>query len=190
LEHLARSYAEAGADSLSVLVDERHFSGHWDHLARVRSSCGLPLLAKGFFTDPVDLARARAHGADAVLLIARVLDVHERRRLVDVAHGLGMAVLLEVHEASDLASSEGLDVDAIGVNHRDLRTLDLDRERTRDLAPLLPVGPLRIAASGLSSRADVERMRALGYDAVLVGSALMQEDDPAAALRRLKGGAS
>lgn len=186
---MARAYEGAGAQALSVLVDRRHFGGDWGFLERARAACGLPLLAKGFFTAPLDLAQARARGADAVLLIARALDAAELSHLVALAHDLDLAVLLEIHDAADLAKAAGLPVEALGVNHRNLDTLALHPDQTVRLAPRLPPGPVRVAESGLATRADLDRMAALGYHAVLVGSALMAEADPGAALRRLKGGA-
>lgn len=183
---MARAYEGAGARALSVLVDRRHFGGDWGFLERARAACGLPILAKGFFTAPLDLAQARAQGADAVLLIARALDAVELSHLVALAHDLDLAVLLELHDEADLAKAAGLPVEALGVNHRNLDTLAIHPEQSARLAPLLPPGPIRVAESGLATRADLDRMAALGYHAVLVGSALMAEADPGAALRRLK----
>lgn len=185
VETVARAYADAGAAALSVLVDAPRFAGHPDHLTRARRACPLPLLAKGFFADPYQLAEMRLAGADAVLLIAAALAPARLAELHAAAAGLGLDALVELHDAADLACLDLLAPRLVGVNHRRLDTLALDPEAGAALAGRLPAGALRVAESGLTTSADLARMAALGYDAVLVGTALMRAGDPGAALAAL-----
>lgn len=189
VEAVASAYHRAGAAALSVLVEPRGFMGDPTFLGRARSACPLPLLAKGFFLDPADLLQMRIHGADAALLIARALERQELSRMLEAARDLGLATLTEVHDAADLRKVAGLPLDMVGVNHRDLETLVLDMDRSARLAPDLPSGPVKVAESGLARPADLDRMAALGFDAVLVGSAFMAASDPGAALREVALGA-
>jgi indole-3-glycerol phosphate synthase len=187
VEAVAAGYARAGAAALSVLVDGPHFGGQLDFLRRARGACDLPLLAKGFFVDAQDLREVRAAGADALLLIARCLHRLELVRLHDLARELGMAALVELHGEADLDKVAGLHLPLVGVNHRDLDTLELDLGLTRRLGPRLPPGAFRVAESGLSSRDDLARMASLGYGAVLMGTGFMSHPDPGAALADLLG---
>lgn len=189
VEAVAEGYARGGAACLSVLVDGPHFGGRLAYLTRARSASGLPVLAKGFFVDPDEVAALRAVGADALLLIARCLDRNTLAAMADRARSLGMAALVELHHESDLDLLAGLDLDLVGVNHRDLDSLALDLDLSRRLAPRLPAEALRVAESGLSETADLLRMRALGYGAVLVGTAFMRQADPGEGLRQLREGA-
>jgi indole-3-glycerol phosphate synthase len=182
VEVLASAYHRAGASALSVLVDGRHFGGDWSFLARARRACPLPLLAKGFFVEPYDLLEARAAGADAALLIARAFSRSELAAMLKAARELGLGTLTELHGGADLASVEGLELDAVGVNHRDLETLRMDSSLGEGMAKRLPSRCPKVAESGLKGPSDLVRMAALGYDAVLVGSAFMEKPDPGAAL--------
>lgn len=185
VETTARAYADAGAAALSVLVDAPRFAGHPDHLTRARRVCPLPLLAKGFFADPYQLAEMRLAGADAVLLIAAALAPARLTELQAAARELGLDALVELHDAADLARLSGRSPRLVGVNHRRLDTLALDPGASTALAPALPAGAVRVAESGLTTPADLTRMAALGYDAVLVGTALMRAGNPGAALAAL-----
>jgi indole-3-glycerol phosphate synthase len=185
VEAVARSYEAAGAAALSVLTAEEHFGGSLSYLARAREACALPLLCKDFLLDSYQVLEARSAGADAVLLIARLLDRATISEMLGVATDLGMAALLEVHEAPDLEKIAGLPVKLLGVNHRNLDTLQMDPALSARLAPRLPADTVRVAESGLSTGADLSRMAALGYDAVLIGSGFMRADDPGEALSRL-----
>jgi len=182
----ARLYADAGAAVISVLTEPTRFAGSLDDLAAA-SSVGRPVMRKDFLVDPVQLLEARAYGASGALLIAAMLPGDRLARMVDAAAELGLFVLLEAFDAGDLERIGGvLDRGAIarvGVNCRDLRTLDVDPDRFAALAPHLPAPA--IAESGLHTAADVRRVKALGYRGILVGTALMRAVDPAALLRRL-----
>ncbi|MHB8078143.1 MAG: beta/alpha barrel domain-containing protein, partial [Candidatus Krumholzibacteriia bacterium] len=164
VEAVARAYAAAGATALSILVDAPRFAGHPDHLAQARRACPLPLLAKGFFADPYQLAEMRLAGADAVLLIAAALAPARLAQLHAAAAELGLDALVELHDAADLTRLAGLAPRLVGVNHRCLDTLVLDRGASAALAPALPADAVRVAASGLAARDDLARMAALGYD--------------------------
>jgi len=181
----ARMYAANGAAALSVVVEPDFFSGSYELLSRCREASGLAAIAKDFVVDPVQLVWAREAGASAVLLIAALHEPGELRRLARLARGLGLAPLVETHDAADIALLDGAPWELVGINHRDLRTFEVDLDRSRDLVPLLPAGALRVAESGIAGAADVARLRAAGFDAFLVGEALLLAADPATKLREL-----
>lgn len=185
VEAVAEGYARSGAACLSVLVDGPHFGGEPAFLTRARSASGLPVLAKGFFVDPVEVDFLRAVGADAILLIARCLDRNTLEAMAHRARALGMAALVELHSEGDLDLIEGLDLDLVGVNHRDLDTLAMDLDLSRRLAERLPAAALKVAESGLQGTDDLRRMRALDFESVLVGTAFMRQPDPGEGLRML-----
>lgn len=186
-EAQARAYAEAGAAALSVVVEPDFFFGSYELLARCRAACGLPALAKDFVVHPVQLERAAAAGADAVLLIAALYDRSELTALAARARHLGLVPLIETHDAADLESLEGAVWELVGINHRDLRTFEVDLDRSAALLPRLPAGALKVAESGIASGADVARLAAAGFDAFLIGESLLLADDPAARLCELRG---
>nr|WP_320133796.1 indole-3-glycerol phosphate synthase TrpC [uncultured Holophaga sp.] len=185
VEFVAESYEQAGASCLSVLVDARHFDGDWAFLGRARRACSLPLLAKGFFCDPYDLLEARASGADAALLIARSLSRPELETMLASARELGLQTLLELHDEEDLKKAEGLQVDLVGINHRDLDTLVMDMDLSRRMAERMPSARVRVSESGLDSPEDLKRMVGLGYQAVLMGTRFMSRPEPGLELARL-----
>ena len=182
---IARSYAQAGAACLSVLTDREFFQGSAEDLIKARAACALPALRKDFLIDPYQAFEARALGADCVLLIVACLEDAQLRELEKVAHGLGMAVLVEVHDAEELERALALKTPLIGINNRNLRTFETRLETTLDLRPRVPPERLVITESGILSSADVHRMREHGVDAFLVGEAFMRADDPGKALSRL-----
>jgi indole-3-glycerol phosphate synthase len=184
---LARSYAEAGAAAVSVLTDEPHFQGSLEHLASIRSALpdGPPLLRKDFLFDPYQLYEARARGADAVLLITAVLDSSLLAELLGLAGELDMDALVEVHDEPELERALAASARLVGVNNRDLRTFDVDLAITERLRPLIPPEITVVAESGVSARADIERLQAIGVHAVLIGEALVTAPDPAAKIREL-----
>ncbi len=182
VEAVAESYAAAGAQALSVLTEEEHFGGHVSFIGRAKRASGLPVLRKDFLVSPQDVAESKEAGADAALVIARFMSRGAIRRLLLEAAEMDLAVLVEVHGEEDLSKIEGLPVQAAGVNHRDLETLELDMGLSGRLAPLLPARAALVAESGLSTGAQLRKMAALGYDAVLVGSAFMRRPEPGAAL--------
>lgn len=181
----ARAYAGHGAAALSVVVEPDFFGGDYDLLARCRQASGLPAVAKDFVVAPSQLLRAKDAGADAVLLIAALYEREELLRWAGLARALSLVPLVETHDEADVAKLAGAPWELVGVNSRDLRTFEVDLGRSIALAPSLPAGALRVAESGIASRADVERLRAGGFDAFLVGESLLLAPDPAAHLREL-----
>ena len=184
---LARQYAAGGAAAISVLTEERRFAGSLDDLRAVRAAVDVPLLRKDFLVDPYQVLEARAAGADLVLLIVAALDDDLLRRLHDQAGELGMAVLVEVHDEPETARAVDLGAELIGVNARNLKTLDVDPDTLGRLAPLVPADRVLVAESGISSPVDVKRYVAEGARAVLVGEALVKDGDPEGAVRAMTG---
>lgn len=190
---VARAYAAAGASALSVLTDADYFGGSLADLAAARDAVPLPVLRKDFVVDDVQLWEARAAGADAVLLIVRILDDARLRGLHETARGLGMGVLVETHDAAELERALAAGAEIVGVNSRDLASFRTDLGVALSLAASVPAGrALLVAESGIRTPADVDRLAAAGYDAILVGESLMRSEalaDAAAALAsRPRGG--
>lgn len=183
----ARAYAAGGAAAVSVLTETRHFGGSLGDLEAVRSAVGLPLLRKDFLIDPGQILEARAHGADAVLLIAAALDDGELVSMQAAAAELGMGVLLETHGDDDLERALATEASVIGVNARDLETLEVDRERALRQLGRVPAGRITVLESGIRTRADVVRAVEAGASAILVGETLMRSGDPGRTLRTLIG---
>jgi indole-3-glycerol phosphate synthase/phosphoribosylanthranilate isomerase len=181
---LARDFERAGAAAISVLVDER-FAGSPADLRAVRTATSLPVLAKGFFREHVELAELRRDGADAVLLLLRDLDDEQAASLMAAAEELGLDALVEAHDAEELERAVQLGADPIGLNARDLGTFDIDRRSQLDLVAQAPRDRVVIAESGIESRAQAAMAELAGANAVLVGSTLMRAPDPAAKLREL-----
>lgn len=182
---LARAYQSGGAACLSVLTQHASFGGSLKDLAAARSACELPVLRKDFLTEPYQLYEARAHGADAVLLIAAALPVEALVKLRALAAELRLAVLFEIHEEGELAAARACKPDLLGVNARNLKTLAVDSSAFERLAPLArDIAPL-VAESGVKTAEDMRRLRGLGARAVLVGEALSSAFDPEIATRLL-----
>ncbi len=182
---MAADYAAAGAAAISVLTDERYFRGLDADLVAVRQRVQVPLLRKDFVIDPYQVYEARALGADAVLLIVRALERRQIDELGRVAAGLGMAALVEVHTADELALAADIGATLIGINNRDLTTMTVDLETTARLLPLAPPGATMVSESGIKSPDDVLGLRQLGVDAVLVGEALVTAPQPSRLLAEL-----
>jgi len=182
---IARSYAANGAACLSVLTDRQFFQGAPEHLVAARAACALPVLRKDFVIDPYQVYESRALGADCILLIVAALDLARMQALEAAAHALGMAVLAEVHDAAELDLALRLGTPLLGVNNRNLRTFETRLDTTLDLLPRIPAERFVVTESGILVRADVERMRASGIHAFLVGEAFMRAADPGAALAQL-----
>jgi indole-3-glycerol phosphate synthase len=182
---LTAGYERAGASALSVLTDEAYFGGVLDDLRAVRAASGLPVLRKDFTIDPLQVLEARAAGADAVLLIARILTDGEMSTLHAEAVGLGMDVLVEVHDERELERAVALGADLIGINNRDLSTFTTDLGTTVALLAGVPDDVVLVSESGIRSAADVARLGEAGVDAVLVGETLLRAPDPEAAARAL-----
>jgi indole-3-glycerol phosphate synthase len=182
----AAEYVAAGAAALSVLTDP-HFQGSLADLDTVRGAVACPLLQKDFVVDEYQLWEARAHGADAVLLIVAILEPARLAALHEAAVGLGLTPLVEVHDEGELEQAARLRARLIGINNRDLKTFRTDLATTERLAPRAPAGVRLVSESGIASRADVARVAAAGAHAVLVGEALSRSGDPAAKIRELLG---
>ena len=179
---IARSYAASGAACLSVLTDREYFQGAPEHLAEARAACALPVLRKDFIVEPYQVYEARALGADCILLIAAALAAGDMRGLEGIAHGLGMAVLVEVHDAAELESALTLRTPLLGINNRDLRSFETRLETTLALLPRVPQDKVVVTESGILAPEDVKRMRAAGVRAFLVGEAFMRSAEPGKAL--------
>jgi indole-3-glycerol phosphate synthase len=184
---VARQYEAAGAACVSVLTDREYFGGDLDALRAVRAAVGLPVLRKDFVVDPLQVWEARAAGADAVLLIARILGDGEMADLHALAAELGMAVLVEAHDAEEIGRALAAGATLVGVNNRDLDTFTTDLDLSLRLAPLVPGHVTYVAESGIRTAADVDRLGAGGVDAVLVGESLMRQPDVGAAAAALAG---
>ncbi len=182
---LARELEAAGARALSVLTEEEFFQGSLENLQAASAAATLPCLRKDFIIDEFQMVEARAHGADAVLLIAAALEERELRALHAAAHALELDVLAEVHNEEELERVLAAGCDLVGVNSRDLRTFQVDLHTPLRMAALLPSRVVKIAESGIQSAREIRELREAGYDAFLVGESLMKAESPAAALRDL-----
>ena len=184
---IAQSYAEHGAACLSVLTDQQFFQGSVDYLKQARASCDLPVLRKDFMVDAYQIYESRAMGADAVLLIAAVLDDAQMADLEAVARGLDMAVLVEVHDGEELQRALKLRTPLVGINNRNLRTFEVTLDTTLGLLAEVPKDRLLVTESGILAQEDVQKMRDAGVHAFLVGEAFMRAKDPGVALAALFG---
>ena len=184
---LAEQYQEAGASVISVLTEERRFKGSLADLAAVRARVTIPILRKDFMVDEYQFFEARAYGADVVLLIVAALSKSQLRDFYDVATELGMASLIEVHTADELERALEISPQIVGVNSRNLKTLEVNQEAFADLIPRIPPSLIRVAESGIASRADVEFAQNAGANAILVGEALVTSGDTKLAMRKLFG---
>jgi len=183
LPDVVTGYEQAGAGALSVLTDGTYFGGSLDDLLLARACTALPILRKEFILDPYQVVEARAYGADAILLIAALLDRPEIEALSGLALELGLEVLLEVHSAEELEQSWVPGLDMIGVNNRNLKTFEVSLETSRQLAPLIPDSALRISESGLGEAAQLRELKTLGYGGFLMGESFMKQESPGAALK-------
>ena len=184
---LAKEYADAGAAAISVLTDEKYFQGTLDHLSAIREALpdGPPLLRKDFLFDEYQLYEARWHGADAVLLIAAILEPALLSELIGVAKSLNMDALVEVHDEPELERAASAGAEIIGINNRDLRTFEVNLATSERLAPLAPESAIVVAESGVFTREDIRRLKACEVQAVLIGEALVIAPDPGAKIREL-----
>jgi indole-3-glycerol phosphate synthase len=182
---IARGYEAGGAACLSVLTDRDFFRGAPEHLVAARAACGLPVLRKDFVTEPYQVHEARAMGADCILLIAAALARQDMQGLEALARSLGMAVLVEVHDAAELEAALALRTPLLGINNRDLRTFETRLETTLGLLDRIPKDRMVVTESGISTPAEVAMLRARGVPAFLVGEAFMRAADPGKALEEL-----
>ena len=185
---IAQSYAEYGAACLSVLTDKQFFMGEIDYLKQARASCSLPVLRKDFMVDVYQVYESRVMGADCILLIAACLDDKQMRDMEALAMSLDMSVLVEVHDAAELERALQLKTPLIGINNRNLKTFEVSLDTTITLASKVPAGRIVVTESGISTAADVQRMRQAKVNAFLVGEAFMRAEDPGMALAGLFGG--
>lgn len=183
----ARAYARGGAAALSVVVEPDFFFGSYRRLAECAAACGLPAIAKDFLVDPLQLQWAKDAGAAAVLLIAALYDADELRSWARLARRLGLAPLVELNDEDDLRKLAGARWELVGVNNRNLRTFAVELENSLDLLPALPAEALKVAESGIHSRADLRRLQEAGFDAYLIGESLLTSGDPIAKLADLLG---
>jgi indole-3-glycerol phosphate synthase len=183
---IARTYASGGAAALSVLTDREFFRGCLEDLNAARSAAQIPVLRKDFTIDEFHVIEAAAHGADAILLIAAVLDESAMRRFREMAAGLGMAALVEVHDREEAAAALGSGADIIGVNNRNLQSFQVTLETSLCLADKIPASVVRVSESGIHSSRDVQKLAAAGFNAFLVGEHLMKSENAAAAIGELR----
>ena len=182
---IAKSYEVGGAACLSVLTDVEYFQGSAEYLKQARAACKLPVLRKDFMIDPYQIVEARAMGADCVLLIVAALELKQMQTLEEIAHDLGMAVLVEVHDGDELELALQLETPLIGINNRNLRTFDVTLQTTLDLLEKCPEDRLVVTESGIFTVEDVALMRSNHVHTFLVGEAFMRQDDPGLELSRV-----
>jgi indole-3-glycerol phosphate synthase len=184
---IAHQYEEGGAACISVLTDRNFFQGSLHDLEAARAATQLPVLRKDFTIDRLQIFEASAHGADAILLIAAILDLKELQSLRELATSLGLAALVEVHDHDELAKAIDSGAEVIGVNNRNLDTFEVSLDTSLRLSYLMPAGVTRVTESGIFTRADVETLSAAGFHAFLVGESLMKANNPTGALKALLG---
>ena len=184
---LARSYESAGASAISVITEEDFFLGSPEYIREVRESVTLPVLRKDFIFDPYQVYESRVLRADAVLIIAAVLEKDAISELISLTGQLGMTALVEVHDERELKLALDCGTDVIGINNRNLKTMEVDVTTAAQLAPLVPDGILTVAESGIRSREDVEMFERLGVDALLVGEAIVTQEDVETKIKQLLG---
>jgi len=187
IRRIACAYQAAGACAVSVLTEAHFFRGELSHLRQIKDVVSVPLLQKDFIIDPFQIYEGRVAGADAVLLIAAMLVPDQLKGFAELARGLGLVPLVEVHDEEDLNKILDLDLPIIGVNNRNLKTLAVDLDTTFRLLEIIPPGRVVISESGIKSRQDVQRLQQAGVKAILVGEVLMRAPDPAAKIRELLG---
>jgi indole-3-glycerol phosphate synthase len=184
---IAQIYQQHGASCLSVLTDAPYFQGRLEYLTQVRAEIGIPVLRKDFLIDDYQVFEARAAGADAILLIAEILDDTSLRRLLEQARALGMSALVEFHDKSNMSRVLASGAELIGINNRNLRNFTTDVEHTLQLRDRIPADVLLVSESGIRTRSDVERLEAAGVSAILVGESLMRAADIGLAVEQLLG---
>jgi indole-3-glycerol phosphate synthase len=185
LHQLATTYAANGASAISIVADPARFGTSLDDVTAVRETVALPVIAKDFIIDPYQIVAARAAGADAVLLIVRLLDLQRLRELFARATELGMATLVETHSESEILAAIAAGATIIGINNRDLDTMTVSLDVTKRLAGLVPAGAIVVSESGIKTRADIDALTSAGATAFLIGGSLLAAGDPGAALRAL-----
>ena len=184
---VAKGYESAGASAISVLTEEKFFSGSLSDLIAIKDSVGIPILCKDFIVDPYQIFEARAAGADAVLLIAAILDSYELKDFITISRQIGINPLVEITDRPDAEKALICEIDIIGINCRNLKTFETNKSVFEELHPLIPDDILVVAESGIKSRSDLLYINNLGIYSVLIGSMFMETNDPGAALGALLG---
>jgi indole-3-glycerol phosphate synthase len=184
---LAHAYEQGGAASLSVLTDKKYFQGSLHDLEAARAAVTIPVLRKDFIIDRVQIYEAAAHGADAILLIAAVLEASQLQNFRELASSLDMASLVEVHDQEELQQAVDSGAEIIGVNNRDLETFEVSLDTSLRLSYLMPASAIRVSESGIHTRADIELLRGAGFEAFLIGESLMRSRNVTVALKELVG---
>lgn len=184
---IAKAYEDAGAAAMSVLTDEKFFQGHLSYMTQCREATSLPTIRKDFIIDEFQIREASAAGADAILLIAAILDPMALKAFREAAAAMGMASLVEVHNEQELESALSSGAEIIGINNRDLQTFMVDIETTFRLRRLIPDDKIVVSESGIATRNDLNRLADAGVDAALIGETFMRAQDPGAKLRELIG---
>jgi indole-3-glycerol phosphate synthase len=183
---LARQYRDGGAAALSVLTEREHFYGHYEFIDVAKKATGLPVLCKDFFVDQYQIYHAKRIGADAVLLIVRLLEPDTLRDFLRQAHSVGLACLVEAHTEDEVRTAVDCGAEIIGVNNRDLDDFTVSLETAERLAPLISSSVVKVAESGIFTPEDIMRLRNAGYDAFLIGEALVKSNNPAELLKSLQ----
>lgn len=183
---IAKEYETCGADAVSCLTEEHYFQGSSEYFKAIRQAIGLPMIRKDFIIDEYQIYEARLMGADAILLIAAVLDDEKLKRFGDTARSLGLDILAETHDESELERVLALDFDIIGINNRNLKTFEVTLETTARLAGMIPEGKVIVSESGIRDNADMKTVRSYGTDAVLIGETLMRSGNIGATLTALR----
>ncbi len=185
---IAQAYEKGGADALSVLTEPHWFKGDKEYLGMIRRYVGIPLLRKDFIVDKYQIVEALAYGADFILLIAKALSRKELKELYEYALHLGLEVLVEIHDKSDLVKAMFAGANIVGINHRNLETFEMDMSLSEKLIPLIPNGKIIVAESGINDHETVVELNKVGADAFLVGEHFMRQDDITAAIKAVKYG--
>lgn len=183
---IAKEYELCGADAVSCLTEEHYFQGSSEYFKAIRTEISLPMIRKDFIIDEYQIYEARLLGADAILLIAAVLDDDKLKRFADTAHSLGMDILAETHDETELERVLSLDFDIIGINNRNLKTFEVTLETTARLAGMIPKGKVIVSESGIRDNTDMKTVRSYGADAVLIGETLMRSGNIGATLSALR----
>jgi indole-3-glycerol phosphate synthase len=184
---IAKEYEAGGADALSILTEPHYFQGDLEYLTAIRRYVPMPLLRKDFIVDKYQILEALVYGADFILLIAAALSQKELKELLQFAQHLGLEVLVEIHNKAELTKAIFAGADIIGINHRDLKTFEMDMSLCEKLIPLIPKGKIIVAESGIYEHEQVKHLSKVGADAFLVGEHFMRQDDISGALKSLKG---
>lgn len=186
-EHIAQCYEKNGASAISIVTDRKNFGTSLKDVKKIKENAALPILVKEFVIDPYQVYEARAHGADALLLIARILTRDQLAALMELTNELNMSALVECHEQEDFVKASESGAEIIGINNRDLKTLTVSLSTSINLAPLAPKNTVLVSESGINSRMDMESLLNAGLNAFLIGSALLNSKNPGKKLRALLG---